>query len=89
MGGGDDLGHVRFDPGLPGGHGNGDAVLAVAHEVPVGDAVDLDGWQRHIESPGKRELGPALPDLVRGGVESPIEAALFVDGALVWVRRAR
>jgi hypothetical protein len=60
------------------------AVAAVAHEVPVGDAVDLDGWQRHIESLGKRELGPALPDLVRGGVESPIEAALSVDGAPRW-----
>jgi hypothetical protein len=35
----------------------------------------------HTESPGEHDLGPALPDLVRGGVESPIEAALSVDGA--------
>ena len=58
-----------------------DAVVAVAHEVQVPDAVDVDRWHRLATALRLRDALPALAQPRRRRVEVAVEVARAVDGA--------
>src|SRR6266568_511481 len=67
------LGYVGFDLPLASCRGDGDPVVAVDHEMPVADAVDLDRRDRFTAALGQRQPLPAEPRPVGGGPEAPVE----------------
>jgi GNAT superfamily N-acetyltransferase len=69
------LGYVGFDVPLARCRGDGDPVMAVDHEMPVADAVDLDRRDRFTAALGQRQPLPAEPHPVGGGPEAPVEVA--------------
>src|SRR5690606_35556836 len=86
---GEDLDDVGVDDVLALRAGDRHAVVAVAHEMRVADAVDLDGRHRLAPPAGERDPLPPRAHAAGGGTEAPVEVARAVDGADDAVERDR
>ena len=71
---------MRLDRLVPGGYGDGDAVVAVHDEVQVPDAVHVDRRKGHAAPLREIQPLPSLPHPVGGGPELAVEVAPGVDG---------
>jgi len=85
----EDLGHVCVDHVVTERAGDRDAMVPVAHEVQLPDAVDVDRRHRLAAPLGGRDALPARPQAARGRAEAAVELAPAIDRADDRVERDR